>query len=96
MLFSSSSNGFHSSNYDFTSFSSDNDILKNINQNDLVIFQMMAPMVSNSNDLFTSYEMKEGGEAINGPNCWCLRCLYYNVNHPNIIQEFDELYIIRV
>jgi hypothetical protein len=96
MFFSSSSNGFYSSNHDFTSFSIDDDILKNINKNDLVIFQMMALMVFNSNNLFTSHEMKEGGGVIYGPNCWCLRCLCYNVNHTNIIQEFDELYIVKV
>jgi hypothetical protein len=66
-FFSSSSNGFYSSNYDFTSFSSDDDILKNINQNDLVIFQMMTLMVSNSNELFTSHEMKEWGRAMSQP-----------------------------
>jgi hypothetical protein len=70
--------------------------LKNINQNDLVIFQMMVLMASNSNDLFISYEMKEGGGAIYGLDYWCLKCLWYNVSHINIIQEFDELYIVRV
>jgi hypothetical protein len=60
MFFSSISNGSYSSNYNFTSVLNDDDILKNINQNDLVIFQMMVLMAFNSNDLFTSYEMKEG------------------------------------
>jgi hypothetical protein len=60
MFFPSLSNGFYSSNYDFTSVLNDDVILKNINQNDLVIFQMMVLMASSSNHLFTSYEMKEG------------------------------------
>ncbi len=53
-------------------------------------------MAINSNNLFTSHEMKEGGGAIYGLDCWCLRCLQYKMNHIDIIQEFDELYIVRV
>jgi hypothetical protein len=52
-----------SSNYsnsdDSTSSSSDEDILEDVNQNDLVIFQMMATMASNTNDLFNSHKMEE-------------------------------------
>jgi hypothetical protein len=53
-------------------------------------------MASNSNDLFILYEMKEGGGAIYALDYWCLKCLWYNVNHIDIIQEFVELYIVRV
>jgi hypothetical protein len=60
MFVSSFSNGSYSSNYDFTPILNDHDILKNINQNYLIIFQMMVLMASSSNDLFISYEMKEG------------------------------------
>jgi hypothetical protein len=45
---------------DFTSTSSDEDILKDMDQDDLIIFQMMATMASNTNDLFNSHEMEEG------------------------------------
>jgi hypothetical protein len=57
---------------------------------------MIVLMAINSNNLFTSHEMKERGGAIYSPNFWCLRCLQYKVNHINIIQEFDELYIVKV
>jgi hypothetical protein len=46
---------------DSTSSSSHENILENIDQDDLVIFQMMATMASNINDLFNSHEMEEGG-----------------------------------
>jgi hypothetical protein len=51
---------------DSTSSSSDEDILEDMDQNDLVIFQLMATMASNTNDLFNSHEMEEGkGQYIN-------------------------------
>jgi hypothetical protein len=55
MSSSSSSNSDH-----FTSSSSGED------QDDLVLFQMMTTMASNTNDLFNSHEMEEGG----GVNLW--------------------------
>jgi hypothetical protein len=44
---------------DSTSSSSDKDILEDMDQNDLVIFQLMATMASNNNDLFNSHKMEE-------------------------------------
>jgi hypothetical protein len=51
---------------DSTSSSSDEDILENMDQDDLVLFQMMATMASNTNDLFNPHEMEERG----GVNMW--------------------------
>jgi hypothetical protein len=50
MSFSSSSNSD-----DSTSSSSAKDILDNMDQDDFVIFQTMAMMASNTNDLFNSH-----------------------------------------
>jgi hypothetical protein len=50
-----------SNNEDSTSSSSGVDMLENMDQDDLLIFQMMAMMASNTNDLFNSYEMEERG-----------------------------------
>jgi hypothetical protein len=36
-------------------------ILENMDQNELVIFHMMATMASNTNDLFNSHKMEERG-----------------------------------
>jgi hypothetical protein len=89
MFFSSSLNSD-----DSTSSSSDEDILEGMDQNDLVFCQMMATMASNTNDLFNSHEMEDwGGGSICGPDRWCLVCFGYNVNHINIIQDFNKLYI---
>jgi hypothetical protein len=51
-----------SNNGDSTLSSSDEDILVEMDQDDLVIFQMMATMASNTNDLFNSHEVEEWGE----------------------------------
>jgi hypothetical protein len=53
MSSSSSSNSSFSNSDDFISYSSDEDVLEDMDQNDLVSFQMMAMPTSNSNDLFT-------------------------------------------
>jgi hypothetical protein len=53
MSSSSSSNSSFSNSDDFISYSSDEDVLEDMDQNDLVSFQMMAMATSNSNDLFT-------------------------------------------
>jgi len=44
---------------DSTLTSNDEDILKNMDQDDLVIFQLMVTIASNTNDLFNSHEMEE-------------------------------------
>ncbi len=44
---------------DSTLASNDEDILKNMDQDDLVIFQLMVTLASNTNDLFNSHEMEE-------------------------------------
>jgi hypothetical protein len=44
-----------------SSSSSDENILGDMGQNDLIIFQMMATMTSNSFDLFISNEIGGGG-----------------------------------
>jgi hypothetical protein len=50
---------------DSTSSSSDEDILEDMDQNDLGLFQMMATMASNTNDLFNSHEMDDkGGQSV--------------------------------
>jgi hypothetical protein len=59
MSSSSSSNSSFSNSDDFISYSSDEDVLEDMDQNDLVSFQMMAMATSNSNDLFTWCEMEE-------------------------------------
>jgi hypothetical protein len=59
MSSSSFSNSSFSNSDDFISYSSDEDVLKDMDENDLVIFQLMAMVTSNSNDLFTSHEMEE-------------------------------------
>jgi hypothetical protein len=46
---------------DSTSSSSNEDILEDMDQDDLVIFQMMATMASNTNDLLNSHKMEEWG-----------------------------------
>ncbi len=56
-FFSSSSNGFSSSD-DFTYDSSYERILEDMDQNDLMILQMML-VACKSNDFFTSHEMEE-------------------------------------
>ncbi len=61
MSSSSFSNGSSSSSDDLISSSSDENILGDMGQNDLIIFQMIATMTSNSNDLFLSNEIEEGG-----------------------------------
>jgi len=43
-----------------SSSSSDENILGDMGQNDLIIFQMMATMTSNSFDLFISNEIERG------------------------------------
>jgi hypothetical protein len=78
---------------DSISSSSDQDILEDMDQDDLVIFQMMAKMASNTNDLFNSHEMEKGEGSICQPNPWCLRCFGYDASHTSIIQNFDKLYI---
>jgi hypothetical protein len=55
------SSSHYSNSDDSTSSSSDEDILEDVNQDDLVIFQMMATMASNTNDLFNSHKMEEWG-----------------------------------
>ncbi len=35
--------------------------MEDMNQDDLVFFQMMATMAFNTNDLYNSHEMEEGG-----------------------------------
>jgi hypothetical protein len=54
MCFSSSSN-------------SDEDILEDLDQLDLVLFQMMATMASITNDLFNSHKMEKRGGQFVGP-----------------------------
>jgi hypothetical protein len=76
----------------FTSSSSDGDILEDMDQNDLFIFQTIVVATTfNSNDLLISHDMEEGGNL--WTNYWCLRCFQYHGRHTNIIQEFDELNI---
>jgi hypothetical protein len=43
----------------FISSSNHENVLENMDQDDLVIFQMTTTITSNSNDLFTSHEIKE-------------------------------------
>jgi hypothetical protein len=52
-------------------------------------------MALNTNDLFNSHEMEEGG-SVCGPNHWFLRCFGYDVNQIVIIQDFDQLYIVEI
>jgi hypothetical protein len=78
--------------YHFTSSSSDGDILEDMDQDDIFIFQTMVVATTfNSNNLSISHEMEEGGDL--WTNYWCLGCFQYYERHTKIIQEFDELYI---
>jgi hypothetical protein len=52
-------------------------------------------MALNTNDLFNSHEMEEGG-SVCAPNHWFLRCFGYDVNQIAIIQDFDQLYIVEI
>jgi hypothetical protein len=61
MSTSSFSNGSSPNSDDLISSSSHENILGEMGQNDLIIFQMMATTTSNSNDLFISNEIEEGG-----------------------------------
>jgi hypothetical protein len=57
-MFSSNDSGVFSSNNDnFTSTSSDEKILEDMDENDLAFFQMMATIISNSNEFFLSHEI---------------------------------------
>jgi len=67
------SSSHYSNSDDSTSSSSDEDILEDVNQDDLVIFQMMATMASNTNDLFNSHKMEEWG---GGVNMWTQSLVY--------------------
>jgi hypothetical protein len=60
MTFSSSSYGSSSSNDGFISTSSNEKILGDMDQDDLMIFQMMLVTICNFNEFFTSHEMEEG------------------------------------
>jgi hypothetical protein len=63
-----------------------------MDQHDIVNFQMMAMMASNTNDLFNSQEMGRGVGSICGLNCWCPGCFGYYANHIDIILDIDKLY----
>jgi hypothetical protein len=52
-------------------------------------------MAPNTNDLFNSHEMEEGG-SICGPNHWFLKCFRYDLIQIGIIQDFDEIYIVEI
>jgi hypothetical protein len=94
MSTSSFSNGSSSSSDDLMSSSSDENILGDMGQNDLIIFQMIATMTSNSNDLFIPNEIEEGGHgAICGSNHGSFPCFGYYTSHIDIIKGFDKLYI---
>jgi hypothetical protein len=55
---SSNDSGVSSSNNNnFTSTSNDEEILEDMDENDLTLFQMMAKIVSNSNEFFLSHEI---------------------------------------
>jgi hypothetical protein len=86
------SNGSPSSSDDLISSSSDENILGDMDQNDLIIFQMMA-MTFNSNDLFISNEIEGGHGAICESNHGSLACFGYYASHIDIIKCFDKLYI---
>jgi hypothetical protein len=75
-----------------SSSSSDENILGDMGQNDLIIFQMMTTMTSNSFDLFISNEIEGGAWG----NMWIqgsLACFGYYTSHIDIIKGFDKLYI---
>jgi hypothetical protein len=55
---SSNDSGVSSSNNNnFTSTSNDEEILEDMDENDLTLFQMMAKIISNSNEFFLSHEI---------------------------------------
>ncbi len=60
MSFSSSSNGSSSSSDVFILASSNEKILEDMDQDDLMTFQMMLVTICNFNEFFTSHEMEEG------------------------------------
>jgi hypothetical protein len=52
---------------DFISYSSDEDVLEDMDQNDFVIFQIMTMTTFNFDDLFISREMEEQGRQFVDP-----------------------------
>jgi hypothetical protein len=93
MSTSSFSNGSSSSSDDLVSSSSDENILGDMGRNDLIIFQMMATMTSNSNDLFISNEIEGGAWGNMWIQPWEFACFGYYTSHVDIIKGFDKLYI---
>jgi hypothetical protein len=57
MSSSNDSNVFSFNSDNFTSTSSDEEILEDMDENDLAFFQMMAMITSNSNEVFLSHEI---------------------------------------
>jgi hypothetical protein len=57
MSSSNDSNVFSFNSDNFTSTSSDEELLEDMYENDLAFFQMMATITSNSNEFFLSHEI---------------------------------------
>jgi hypothetical protein len=95
MSSSSSSNSYFLNSDDFISYSnsSDEDVLEDMDQNDLVIFQIMMMTTFNFDDLFISREMEEQQRQFVDPIVRIQDVLWYYAKHTNITQNFDELYI---
>jgi hypothetical protein len=74
----SSSNESDASFYNsihFTSTSSDEEVLEDMDNEDMAIFHCMV-VPCNSHEFFTFHG-------------WCLKCVEYNSNHTKFVQEFD-------
>ncbi len=66
--------------------------MEDLDQNDLIIFELTMLLVSNSNKQVISSEMEERGSFMDLDH-WCFGCIGYYVHHTNIIQEFDIRHI---
>jgi hypothetical protein len=82
--------------YNSTSSSSDEDILENMHQDDLLIFQMMATRASTLMIFSIHIRWKNGGGQSMDLTIGVQDVLGTIVSHTSIIQDFDKLYIRRI
>ncbi len=96
MSSSSDSDVSYYNNDSFIWTSNDNEILEVMDEDDIAIFQMMATIISNSNEFFLSHEMEEEmGQSMN-PNVGAWDVLITMWATPAIFKKIDQLYNGRV
>lgn len=96
MSSSSDSDVSYYNNDSFTWTSNDDEILEDMDEDDLAIFQMMATIILNSNEFFRSHEMEEEmGQSMN-PNVGVRDVLITMWATLTIFKKIDQLYNGRV